>query len=126
MTYFKILDKKKHFKWLEKCLLCWELCEQCISESINDSKNLSCCNISRDCAEICSLCIKFEAQRSSFFGNLCQVCADICEACAKECDKYSHESETYKNCAEACRVCAEYSLEAAGNSMGNVNSIEVL
>jgi hypothetical protein len=122
MTYFKSLDKKKHFKWLEKCLLCWEACEQCISESITSGKHLSICNICRDCAEICSLCIKFEAQKSGFFENLCQVCADICTACAKECEKYANESVACAACAEACRVCAEYSLEAAGKSKGSLST----
>ena len=113
MNEFKILDKKKHFKWLETCLVCWEACEQCISESINTGKYLSCCNICRDCTEMCSMCIKFEAQRSGFFENLCQVCADICLATAKECEKFSEENIIFKNCADACRNCAEHSLEIA-------------
>ena len=122
MSYFKALDKKKHFKWLEKCLICWEACEQCIAESISTGKYLSCCAILRDCTEMCALCIRFEAQKSSFFENLCKVCADICEACAKECEKFSTENEMFKQCADACRTCAAYSLEAAGKVNETLNT----
>ena len=121
MTYFKAFDNKKHFAWMEKCLLCWEAAEQCITECITTGKNLNCCNICRDCAEICGLCIKFEAQQSTFFGHLCLVCADICEACAIECDKYSEHSIACKNCADACRVCVATCKETAYKSEKEVN-----
>ena len=116
MTGFKWLEKKRHFNWMQKCLYCWETCEKHITESIKDQKHLSTLHYARDCAEICSMCIKFEAQQSTFFEQLCQVCANICDACAAECEKSPHQTETLKECAEACKICAAACRETAANS----------
>lgn len=117
MADFKWMEKKKHFEWMQKCLHCWEACEALITDSIKKEKYLTPLHIARDCAEICSMCIKFEAQRSTFFEQLCQVCSNICDACATECEKFSTESPFAKECAEACRACAIASREIA-NSLG--------
>ena len=116
MADFKLLKQKKHFEWMQKCLLCWELCENVTSESIQERKNMAVVHFARDCAEICSLCIKFEAQRSTFFEQLCQVCANICDACADECKKSPEQTEALKQCQEACIICADACRETAANS----------
>jgi hypothetical protein len=117
MTSFKWIEKKRHFNWLQKCLYCWETCEKLITESIKDQKYISTLHVARDCAEICSMCIKFEAQRSTFFEQLCQVCANICDACAAECERHADQNDqTINECAEACRACAIACRETAADS----------
>lgn len=82
MTYFKAFDK--HFAWMGKLPALLGGCRTVYCRMHLSWENLSCCNVCRDCTEICSLCIKFKAQQSTFFEQLCLVCADICEACAKK------------------------------------------
>lgn len=72
---------------------------------MNDKNHLKCIALSRDCADICALCARFEARGSSFSIALCKLCADLCNACAAECERLS-EHDCCKKCAEACRKCA--------------------
>lgn len=116
MGDFKLMKKKKHFEWLQKCLVCWEASENLISECIKEQKNINILNIARDCAEICSLCIKFEAQRSGFFEQLCQVGANICDACADECERSADRTKAVEKCAEVCRICSEACRATAADS----------
>ena len=110
----KWLQKQKHFDWMQKGLICWRMCEKLISESIQNAKFIPVINFCRDTAEMCSQCIKFEAQRSPFFKHLCEVCADICKNCSQELSKYKNQDqiilETIKACnkfATACKEVAE-------------------
>ncbi|MDQ6757675.1 MAG: four-helix bundle copper-binding protein [Bacteroidota bacterium] len=116
MSGFKWLEKKKHFEWMQKCLQCWEACEAFITDSIKEEKYISALHTARDCAEICSMCIKFEAQRSTFFEQLCHVCANICDACAEQCEKFPDQNESLSQCAETCRICAAACRETASDS----------
>ncbi len=79
MSEMNWMKPKEHFEWLQKCLNCWRLSEEFIFQSIQQGKNIDIINMCRDVAEMCSQCIKFEAQRSPFFQQLCEVCAQICE-----------------------------------------------
>ena len=116
MADFKWLEKKKHFEWMQKCLNCWEACEALITDSIKTEKYLTPLHVARDCAEICSMCIKFEAQCSTFFEQLCQVCANICDACSAECEKFTNENTFARECHDACQACAAACRETAANS----------
>ncbi|MGH2565551.1 MAG: hypothetical protein ACRDE5_13630, partial [Ginsengibacter sp.] len=108
-----------HFDWMQKCLICWKLCEEVISESIQNGKYLSLINVCRDTAEMCSQCIKFEAQSSPFFQHLCEVCAEICETCSKELGNHKNESdlisETIKACNELANACRGIIKETSVN-----------
>jgi hypothetical protein len=108
------LQKQEHFDWMQKCLKCWKMCEKFISYNILTGEYLSPINACRDTVEMCSQCIKFEAQRSPFFQQLCEVSAEICENCAFEIEKSKSAKaifiETRNSCrifARACRKVAE-------------------
>jgi hypothetical protein len=114
MSGIKWLQKQEHFEWMQKCLTCWKMCEEFITWSIDNGKYISSINACRDAAEMCSQCIKFEAQRSPFYEQLCEVCSNICEKCATEMGKFQTENEifleTYNSCrsfALACRDIAK-------------------
>ena len=114
MSGIKWLQQQEHFDWMQKCLTCWKMSEEFISWSIKNGKYVSLINSCRDVAEMCSQCIKFEAQRSPFFQQLCEVCAEICERCAAEMEKYKSEKGIFtetlnsmKVFSIACREVAE-------------------
>jgi hypothetical protein len=127
MSGTKWLQTQEHFDWMQKCLTCWKMCEELIAWSIENGKFITSINVCRDAAEMCSQCIKFEAQRSPFFSQLCDVCAEICERCAQDIEKNQDGSEilsaTVNSCkifAEACRELAKQQKEKAGKE--NVGS----
>ncbi|MEP6594467.1 MAG: hypothetical protein ABJA71_00915 [Ginsengibacter sp.] len=117
MSDIKWLQKQEHFDWMQKCLICWKMCEEFISESIQDRKHLGSINICRDITELCSQCIKFEAQASPFFQDLCEVCAEVCETCSGELNKYENEgnliSKTIYACNELAIACRNVPLRPA-------------
>ena len=106
MNGTKWLQKQEHFDWMQKCLTCWKMCEEFIAWSIENGKYITSINACRDAAEMCSQCIKFEAQRSPFFKQLCEVCADICERCAAEMQKFHAENEISSATLNACKEFA--------------------
>jgi len=113
MSETKWLQRQEHFDWMQKCLTCWKLCEEFIAWSIQTGKYISIINACRDTAEMCSQCIKFEAQRSPFFQQLCEVCAEICERCANEMEGIKNESENFSETLSACRVFADACRQVA-------------
>ena len=82
------------------------MCEEFIAWSIQNGKYVSSINACRDAAEMCSQCIKFEAQRSPFFQQLCDVCAQICESRAVEIEKFKSENEIFFATMNSCRIFA--------------------
>ncbi len=114
MSDSKWLQKQEHFDWMQKCLTCWKMCEEFIAWSIQNGKNVSSINTCRDVAEMCSQCIKFEAQRSPFFQQMCEVCAEICEHCADEMAKNKNENQIFSETLESCRVFANSCREVVG------------
>ena len=96
------LQKQEHFEWMQKCLTCWKMCEEFIAWCIQNGTHLSSINACRDAAEMCSQCIKFEAQRSPFFEQLCEVCAEICKLCVVELSKYEQEDDIFPQTINAC------------------------
>ncbi|MDQ6763214.1 MAG: hypothetical protein M3015_11385 [Bacteroidota bacterium] len=102
MSGLNYIRTKEHFDWLDKCLKCWRTCEDFIAHSIENGRYVNTINICRDVAEMCSQCIKFEAQRSPFFEQLCEVCADICISCVKALNEYKNDDVMCKKTAEAC------------------------
>ena len=113
MSDTKWLQKQEHFDWMQKCLTCWKMCEEFIGWSIQNGKYVSSINSCRDAAEMCSQCIKFEAQRSPFFQQLCDVCAEICENCAAEIEKFEIENEIFSETLKSCKVFAIACREVA-------------
>ncbi len=115
MNELKYIRSEEHFDWLDKCLKCWRTCEDFIAQSIEQGKCLTAINICRDTAEMCSQCIKFEAQRSSFFKQLCEVCASICLNCSKEINNCKNLDTISKNTARSCEDLAEACLKVSQN-----------
>lgn len=118
------LQKQEHFDWMQKCLTCWKLCEEFISWSIQNGKYVSSINVCRDTSEMCAQCIKFEAQRSPFFKNLCEVCAEICQSCVTELKKFEDEDQIFTFTITACENFARSCLEVAQNQRKNQVKVE--
>ena len=106
MDEMRWLQKQQHFDWMQKCLNCWRLTEEFISQNIQEGKFISSINACRDVTEICSQCIKFEAQQSPFFQQLCEVCAEICESCARRLEDGNYKNDTCLETIHACNTLA--------------------
>lgn len=88
------------------CLECYSLCKQ---EAMNhfleaggrhiDPKHF---RLMEDCAEICRTAADFMLGSSTFYPDLCALCAEICEGCARSCEDIGGLDA----CARACRGCA--------------------
>ncbi|MEO8763641.1 MAG: hypothetical protein ABI416_05110 [Ginsengibacter sp.] len=113
MSGTKWLQKQEHFEWMQKCLTCWKMSEEFIAWSIQNGQYLQLINACRDTAEMCSQCIKFEAQRSPFFQQLCEVCAGICEKCAQGLEKYKDQNSILSDTVDACKIFAMACREIA-------------
>lgn len=118
MSGTKWLQKQEHFDWMQKCLTCWKMCEAFMVWSIRNGKYVSSINACRDVTEICSQCIKFEAQRSPFFQHLCQVCAEICEKFAADVATFENENEIISETANSSRIFAQVCREVANKENG--------
>ncbi|MCS1351866.1 four-helix bundle copper-binding protein [Mechercharimyces sp. CAU 1602] len=57
-----------------------------------------------DCADICTLMVKYVARASFFSHKLAECCAYICGMCAAECMKYPDPDS--RHCAAICQQCA--------------------
>jgi len=58
----------------------------------------------RDCADICSLAIKFIARNSPFAKQIAKMCASICDVCGNECLRFPDQES--QHCAQICLNCA--------------------
>lgn len=97
---------------IDACLSCLVTCERCIADCIDDG-HLRCISLCRDCADICTLCAKFDARGSGYGHQLHALCAEICKACSIECAKHASHHDSCKECAEDCKKCAEICGELA-------------
>ncbi len=99
MTNQQLINDIKH---------CINTCEYCAHACLNEEDVASltgCIKITRDCADICTLTLKYLARESKFTDSLVELCANVCAACASECEKHDHEH--CKDCAEVCSECKE-------------------
>jgi len=127
MSNIKWSKKQEHFDWMQKCLTCWKMCEEFMTWCIENGQYVSSLNACRDTTEMCSQCIKFEAQSSPFFKQLCEVCADICEKFTFQMKKLEGEDEiflaTVKSCiifSKACRKVVQKQNGEVGKSKTNL------
>ncbi len=87
---------------------CVAACEFCATSCLNEPKvkDLSkCIRLDRDCADICSLAIKFLSRNSERATSIVELCVVLCAACAEECERHDHDHCI--ECAEACRHCEQ-------------------
>lgn len=68
-------------------------------------------NLLLDCAKICSANADFMLRSSTYYPQICGICADICDECGDTCDRF--EDVFMKECASVCRRCAEFCREMA-------------
>lgn len=106
--------REHHFDWMQKSLSCWRMCEELIAWAIQNQENLDLINVCRDVSEMCGQCIKFEAQRSPFFNQLCEVCADICDKCIIEIQNTKSDEPILLETSNICKILSEASREIAG------------
>ena len=109
----KWLQKEAHFDWMQKCLSCWKMCEEFIAWSIENKKFVDSLNKFRDTSEMCSQCMKFEAEQSPFLQQLCEVCAQVCDACVTEMEQHENEELIIANTLDSCRDFANACKEIA-------------
>jgi hypothetical protein len=122
MSGTKWLQQQEHFDWMQKCLTCWKMSEEFIAWSIENESYITSINACRDVSEICSQCIKFEAQRSPFFAQLCEVCAEICEKCASEIAKFQSNIEIFSATINSCKMFAESCRDVAEKQAAEPNT----
>ena len=124
MSGTKWSKKQEHFDWMQKCLACWKMCEEYMAWSIENNKYIASIGACRDATEMCSQCIKFEAQRSPFFQQLCEVCAEICETFVNGLEKFKDENEVIVETINACRVFVQACRKVTTEGFGTENPDE--
>lgn len=93
---------------IDACHACMQACEHCLSACLNEpdvQARIHCIQLLRDCADICSFATQLMSRNSSYYKQICNVCATICDACATECAKF--KDEHCQQCADICRKCAD-------------------
>ncbi|MGE5556588.1 MAG: four-helix bundle copper-binding protein [Methanocella sp.] len=99
---------------LKDSLDCYQTCTETIIRCISmggkhaKAENI---NLLMDCARICNTNADFIMRNSTYYPQICGICADICDECGDECDKF--DDDFMKECASACRRCAESCREMA-------------
>lgn len=82
--------------------LCHISCESSISVCIRERLE-RCLELCRECSEVCSMGIRFEAQGAITAPFMNELIKMVCSYCADECEKYPRIREL-KDCADACRI----------------------
>ncbi|MBB6672301.1 four-helix bundle copper-binding protein [Cohnella nanjingensis] len=108
---------------IDECIRCMQACNACYEACLKEDgleMMRTCIRLDRECADICGFAAQAMAQGSTYYGELCLICAEACESCGAECAK--HETEHCRRCAEACYACAgacialvDASVEAHGS-----------
>ncbi|MBW4612725.1 MAG: four-helix bundle copper-binding protein [Desmonostoc vinosum HA7617-LM4] len=101
---------------------CKQICIECQTTCIDTLKyckgqggkyiDMAMLSMTRDCAEMCMMCVNMIDDGSEFMGNACSLCAEICDRTAMACEQMSNDA-TMMFCAAVCRKCAE-SCKAMG------------
>ncbi|WP_121666555.1 four-helix bundle copper-binding protein [Mesonia aquimarina] len=87
---------------------CINHCNFCASKCLEEDdvkKMISCIQLDRACASVCTTTATLMAAETSI--NLVPIlsyCQQLCEECAEECKK--HSTTHCQQCATACKECA--------------------
>ncbi len=87
---------------------CIHACNNCMSSCLREEDikmMVSCIELDRECAAICSTTLNSLHQGARFTHDLLQLCVKACKACADECKK--HPMNHCQECARACEACSE-------------------
>lgn len=99
---------------LKDSLDCYQACMETMSRCLSLGGRYAKAehiNLLIDCARICNINADFILRNSTYYPQICGICADICDECGDECDKF--DDSFMKECARACRRCAESCREIA-------------
>jgi hypothetical protein len=113
MNGTKWLKNQEHFDWMEKCLSCWRTCEQFMAWSIENEKYVTVLNTCRDVTEMCSQCLKFEAQRSPFFKQMCELSAEMSETLAGHLAALETNDPLISETINSCRIFSKASRQVS-------------
>jgi hypothetical protein len=101
-------DQSKNQEIIRALAQCINACEACASGCLNENSVQSltdCIRTDMECADICSVTLKFIGRNSSIINELLDLCIAVCKRCAEECEK--HQMDHCRRCAEACSRCVE-------------------
>lgn len=91
---------------INTCSECQAACYDCANNCCIGKKDHEECHKNcLMCAELCSLCIKFNGFKNELAEKIRKLCAEACEICALECEKFNEEKCV--KCAQACRKCTK-------------------
>lgn len=105
-------DQSQNQKIIRALAQCINACEECASGCLSEDSVQSmtdCIKTDIECADICSVTLKFIGRRSSIIYELLDLCIIACSRCAQECEK--HQKDHCRRCAEACHRCVELCKE---------------
>jgi hypothetical protein len=96
---------------IDACVACTQICDRCADDMIGmngGDKELRalCIRLCQDCADLCSLSVRWMGRLSPSAELLCQACAAICDRCAAMCEQHSSHHPLCGDCAVECRRCA--------------------
>jgi Domain of Unknown Function (DUF326) len=97
---------------IEACLACAQICDRCADDMIGmEGRNhhelqALCIRLCQECADVCSLSIRWMSRLSPSTEFLCRSCAEICDRCAGVCEQHAPHHPLCGDCAVECRRCA--------------------
>jgi hypothetical protein len=97
---------------IDACVACTQICDRCADDMIgmngggDEELRALCIRLCQDCADLCSLSVRWMGRLSPSAELLCRACADICDRCAAMCEQHSSHHPLCGDCAVECRRCA--------------------
>ena len=83
--------------------VCLLACEACIADCIRHGYK-NCLLLCRECAELCAMGVRLEAQHAQSSVLFHDMCKRICSMCSDECSMYSYLHSNCQECMMACKM----------------------
>ncbi|HPF89556.1 MAG TPA: four-helix bundle copper-binding protein [Flavobacteriales bacterium] len=99
---------------LNECIAACEHCADACLDETDPARMARCMRLDRDCADLCTLVLRFLARGSEHVNGLLVQCVMVCRACEQECAQ--HKNAHCQACARACLAChtaCEEAIDAA-------------
>jgi hypothetical protein len=99
---------------IKDSLDCYQTCTETVTRCLmmgGKHSEFEHLNLLLDCSRVCSTNADFMLRNSTYYPQICGICADICDECADTCDRF--DDDFMKECASVCRRCAESCREMA-------------
>lgn len=94
-------NQNKHIIKLAECI---SVCSSCAKRCLQEG-NIQASTLCSDCADVCTLAIKFHSRNSEFADEILNLASKICKRCSEECGKL--KTEHAQHCSKVCRECTE-------------------